>query len=198
MKSKFLVVLTCVAALAVASTAAAALVPGVYDPGKTGCPTAKYSAGVLHLAKNCATATNAAAYGEITGQNGKPFTSGSFTLASAAQCQGGSPRFDVTTTTGEAFLGCNNVNPVINPDGTATYTFDSANLAAAGNQVPMPTGTIKDVAVIIDVQGVADISKISVNGKTQVPKAHKKHHVKHVKHHAKPAHPTVRSASFTG
>ena len=43
---------------------------------------------------------------------GQTFTSASFTLASAAQCQGGSPRFDVVTTTGTFFLGCNNVIPI--------------------------------------------------------------------------------------
>ena len=98
-----------VLALVLAATASAALVPGVYDPGNTGCPTATYSAGVLHLAKNCPTATNAAAGADITGFTGQTFTSASFTLASAAQCQGGSPRFDVVTTAGTFFLGCNNV-----------------------------------------------------------------------------------------
>src|SRR5689334_22464025 len=44
-----------VLALMFAATASAALEPGVFDPGNTGCPTATYSAGVLHLAKNCPT-----------------------------------------------------------------------------------------------------------------------------------------------
>src|SRR6476620_490224 len=91
-------------ALMLAATASAALEPGVFDPGNTGCPTATYSAGVLHLAKNCPTATNAAAGADITGFTGQTFTSASFTLANAAQCQGGSPRFDVVTSAGTFFL----------------------------------------------------------------------------------------------
>src|SRR5690242_9182247 len=97
---KFIVAIATVGALALAGTAAAALVPGVYDPGNTGCPVATYSNGVLHLEKNCPTPTNAAAGADITGLDGQTFTSASFTLASASQCQGGSPRFDVVTTDG--------------------------------------------------------------------------------------------------
>jgi hypothetical protein len=166
---KLVLISTCAIALVLASTAAAALVPGVYDPGNTGCPTATYSAGVLHLAKNCPTATNAAAYGDLTGLAGQTFGSGSFTLANAAQCQGGSPRFNIVTTTGTFFLGCNNVTPTTNGDGTVTYNFDAASIAAAGGQVPFPTGTINSAAVLIDVQGTADVSKITVNGTAEVP-----------------------------
>lgn len=166
---KLMLILATVFALVLASSAAAALVPGVYDPGNTGCPTASYSGGVLHLAKNCATDTNAAAFGDLTGLAGQTFTSASFTLASAAQCQGGSPRFNIVTNVQTYFLGCNNVTPVINADGTATYTFDAATIAAAGGQVPFPTGTISDAAVLIDVQGSADISNIMVNGTLEVP-----------------------------
>jgi hypothetical protein len=166
---RLLVLSTCVIALVLASSAAAALVPTVYDPGSTGCPTATFSGGVLHLAKNCATTTNASAYGDITGLTGQTFTSASFTLASAAQCQGGSPRFNIFTTTGTFFLGCNNVTPTTNSNGTVTYTFDAATIAAAGGQVPFPTGTITDASVIVDVQGSADVSAITVNGATELP-----------------------------
>jgi len=158
-----------VLALMLAATASAALEPGVFDPGNTGCPTATYSAGVLHLAKNCPTATNAAAGADITGFTGQTFTSASFTLANAAQCQGGSPRFDVVTTAGTFFLGCNNVTGVTNANGTVTYTFDAASIAAGGGQVPFPTGTITAVDVLIDVQGSADLSNITFNGVVQVP-----------------------------
>ena len=97
---KVIVIAAAAAALAVSGVAAAALVPGVFDPGNTGCVTSTYSNGVLHLAKNCPTSTNAAAGADITGLNGETFTSASFTLASASQCQGGSPRFDIVTTNG--------------------------------------------------------------------------------------------------
>ncbi len=171
------IIAVAVAALALAASAAAALQPGVFDPGNTGCPVATFKHGVLHLEKNCPTATNAAAGADITGLTGQTFTSASFTLASTSQCQGGSPRFDIVTTTGTFFLGCNNVTPTINADGTATYTFTAATLAAAGNQVPFPTGTITSADVLIDVQGTADLTKITVNGTSEVPQVgHKGHH----------------------
>ncbi len=150
-----------------AAVAVAALSPGVYDPGNTGCPKATYSKGALHLEKNCATAVNAAAGAEITGAAGQAFVSASFTLASASQCQGGSPRFILTTTTGFFPLGCNNVASIPNANGSVRYLFTAATLAAAGQQVPTPTGTIQFVSVLIDVEGKADLTKITLNGKPQ-------------------------------
>lgn len=167
MKKRLVILVSAVAMLALAGTAAAALVPGVYDPGNTGCPTATYSQGVLHLAKPCPTATNAAAGADITGAEGQTFQSASFTLASASQCQGGSPRFVVVTSGGLFPLGCNNVTPTTNADGTVTYTFTAATLAAAGQQVATPTGTIQSVSVLIDVQGSADLTNITFNGVKQ-------------------------------
>jgi hypothetical protein len=160
-------------ALVLTSSAAAALVPGVFDPDHTGCPKATYTNGVLHLAKNCPTATNAAAGADITGFAGATFTSASFTLASPAECNGGSPRFDVyTTTQSPFFLGCNNVTPVMNANGSATYTFNAATIAAGG-QVPFPTGTIQSVDVLVDVDttttGGVDLTDITFNGVAQVP-----------------------------
>ncbi len=165
---KFTIAAIAVLALAITGVASASLVPGVYDPAKTGCPTATYTHGTLHLAKNCATATNASAGADITGVTGA-FTSASFTLASATQCQGGSPRFDIVTTDKLFFLGCNNVAPVLNADGSATYTFTAATIAAGGNQVPVPTGSITSADVLIDVQGTADLRDITLNGVKQVP-----------------------------
>lgn len=158
-----------VTALALAVSASAALVPGVYDPGNTGCVKATFikKTKTLHLEKNCPTITNAAAGADITRVAGQTFQSASFTLASASQCQGGSPRFNVETTTGFFFLGCNNVTPTTNANGTVTYTFTAATLAAAGQQVATPTGTIQSMSVLIDVQGIADLTKITVNGKLQ-------------------------------
>jgi hypothetical protein len=156
-------------ALAFTVSASAALVPGVYDPGNTDCVKATFikKTKTLHLEKNCPTATNASAGAEVTGVSGQTFQSASFTLASATQCQGGSPRFNVETTTGFFFLGCNNVTPTTNPDGTVTYTFTAATLAAAGQQVPTPTGAIESVSVLIDVQGTADLTKVTFNDKLQ-------------------------------
>src|SRR5438128_11792304 len=107
MKNLYLTAVAVVSTLALAAAATAALAPGVYDPGKTGCPKATFAKGVLHLEKNCPTPTEAAAGAEITGVAGQTFQSAEFTLASTSQCQGGSPRFDVVTTTALYFLGCN-------------------------------------------------------------------------------------------
>jgi hypothetical protein len=164
---KLIVMGVVAAALAFTASASARLVPGVFDPGSTGCVEATFSKKTLHLEKNCPTATNAAAGAELTGVSGQTFQSASFTLANATQCQGGSPRFNVVTTTGLFFVGCNNVTPTTNADGTATYTFTAATLAAAGQQVPTPTGTVQFVSVLIDVQGTADLTKIMFNGKLQ-------------------------------
>jgi len=161
-----------VAALALAGTAAAALEPWTFVGTGVTCPVVStYGNGVLHLEKNCSTETVAAAGASITGMEGQTFSSGSFTLASPSQCQGGSPRFNVFTSTGTFFLGCNNVAPTTNANGTATYTFTAATLAAAGQQVPTPTGTISGAQVLIDVQGTADLTNITFNGVTQVPAA---------------------------
>ena len=175
MAKKTIVTLVVVAAMAVtAGTAAAALAPWTFVGAGATCPVVStFSNGVLHLEKNCATTTNASAGASITGLTGQTFSSASFTLASASQCQGGSPRFNVVTTTGTAsttyFLGCNNVTPTTNGNGTVTYTFTPATIAAAGNQVPFPSGAISTVDVLIDVQGSADLSNITVNGTAEVP-----------------------------
>src|SRR5918994_145460 len=163
-----------VAAIAASATlvfvagATAALDPGVYDPGNTGCVKATVMKNkTLHLEKNCPTATDAAAGAEITGFTGQTFQSAEFTLKSSTQCQGGSPRFIVVTNTGLYPLGCNNVTPTQNADGTATYVFTAQTLAAAGQQVPTPTGTISFVSILVDVQGVADLTNIKFNGVAQ-------------------------------
>ena len=156
-------------ALVFAVSASAALVPGVFDPGNTGCVKATFikKTKTLHLEKNCPTSTNAAAGADLTRVSGQTFQSASFTLASTSQCQGGSPRFNVATSTGFFFLGCNNVTPTTNANGTATYTFTAATLAAAGQQVPTPTGTVQSASVLIVVQGTADLTNVTFNGKLQ-------------------------------
>jgi hypothetical protein len=166
---KSLVAVVVVLSLALAGVAGAALTPGVFDPGNTGCPKASFANGVLHLEKNCATTVNASAFATISGLTGQTFTSASFTLANASQCQGGSPRFNVVDSNGKTFfLGCNNVTPTINANGTATYTFTAADLTRINPTLGTP-GTISSVALVLDVQGTADLTNISVNGVTQVP-----------------------------
>ncbi|HUQ23387.1 MAG TPA: hypothetical protein VM049_10290 [Gaiellaceae bacterium] len=167
MKKLFVAAVAALTVLASAAVAAAALDPGVYDPGNTGCVKATYVKKTLHLEKNCPTTTNVAALGEITGLTGQTFQSAEFTLANAAQCKGGSPRFLVITSTGSFPLGCNNVAPIQNANGTATYVFTAATLAAAGQQVSLPTGAISYIVIILDAQGVADLTNIKFNGIAQ-------------------------------
>ena len=83
----------------------------------------------------------------------------------------------------------------MNADGTATYTFTAATLAAAGQQVPTPVGTISSADVLIDVQGVADVKNVTVNGIAQDlkngnngHKGHKHHGHGHGKGHDKGKH----------
>ena len=173
---KLIVAAAAAGALVLAGSAAAALTPWTFVGTGVTCPVVStFQNGVLHLEKNCSTPTNASAGATITGVDGQAYSSASFTLANAAQCQGGSPRFNVVTTNGTTsttfFLGCNNVTPTTNADGTVTYTFTAATIAAAGGQVPVPTGTITGVDVLIDVQGTADLSNITFNGQAEVPTA---------------------------
>src|SRR5581483_1700345 len=74
--------------------------------------------------------------------------------------------------------GCNNVTPTTNTDGSVTYTFTAATIAAGGNQVQVPAGNIVSADVLIDVQGTADVSHITVNGQEQsvATKRECKHH----------------------
>ena len=159
--------LAAVATLTFVAGATAALDPGVHvgtgaDPN---CVKATYAQKTLHLEKNCATTVDAAAGAVITGISGQTFRSGEFTLASASQCGGGSPRFVVVAGGVIYHLGCGNVTPTANPNGTVTYRITPETLAAA--QLPVPTGTITFVSILIDEQGVADVTKIRFNGIAQ-------------------------------
>jgi opacity protein-like surface antigen len=171
---KFLIAAVAAGALAVAATASAALEPGVFDPNNTSCVTATYSHGVLHLTKNCTAAQDAgagnAAGAGITGLAGQTFQTGSFTLASASQCLGGSPRFNVYTTGGVFFLGCNNdLTPTTNADGTVTYTFTATDLQPQKPGTTPGTITSDGMSILIDQNGTADITNIIVNGQREVP-----------------------------
>lgn len=167
MKKLFVAALAALTVLVFAAVAAAALDPGTYslNPADAGCVKATYAKKTLHLEKNCATTVVAAAGAEITGIAGQTFQSAEFTLASASQCGGGSPRFVVVAGGVIYHLGCANVTPTTNGNGTVTYHIDAGTLTAAHQ--PVPTGTISFVSVLIDEQGVADLTKISFNGIAQ-------------------------------
>jgi hypothetical protein len=54
-----------------------------------------------------------------------------------------------------------------NSNGTATYNFTPATLTSSGQAAF--AGTLTSASVLIDVQGSADVSNITLNGVTQVP-----------------------------
>ena len=76
---KLLIAAVLATALAGTVSASAAVVPGVFDPGNTGCVKATFlkKTKTLHLEKNCPTITNAAAGADITGVSGQTFQSAS-------------------------------------------------------------------------------------------------------------------------
>jgi hypothetical protein len=166
---KLIVAAIAACAFAVAGPAGAALVIAPYDP--TGaCTVNTFNNGVLHLEKKAtAECANTAAGADITGFAGQTFATASFTLASPTQCNGGSPRFDIQDASGKVFfLGCNNVTPVTNANGTVTYNFTMADLLRINPTLGAP-GAIQAVDVAVDIPGVADISRIVFNGALQVP-----------------------------
>ena len=140
----------------------------MYDPGKTGCVEATFikKMKTLHLEKNCPTDTNASAGAEVTGVSGRrpvglvhagerdPVPGWLAAVQRRHHNRFLLPRLQQRDADDDA-------------DGTVTYTFTAATLAAAGQQVPTPTGTIESVSVLIDVQGTADLTKVMVNGKLQ-------------------------------
>jgi hypothetical protein len=165
---KFLIAAIAACALSVVGPAGATLRIAPFDPTGT-CTVNTYEHGVLHLEKICTTETYAAAGADILGFEGQTFSSASFTLASTTQCNGGSPRFDILDANGHVyFLGCNNVTPTMNADGSATYSFTAADVLRINSTLPPPT-TIAAADILIDVQGVADITNIFFNGVRQVP-----------------------------
>src|SRR5205085_8539143 len=70
-----------VVALALAGTAASAIVPGTFadTAAHAACVKATAANGTLHLEKTCDTSIVASAFGTINNMNGQTFASGSFT-----------------------------------------------------------------------------------------------------------------------
>jgi len=98
--------------------------PAVFDPDDTGLvsaawvthtglPDAGKSDHALYLAKQTATATNAAALARIDGVNGIVLTEIGWDVKTGGDCGAGSPRFNVVTSDGVThFIGCNSPPPI--------------------------------------------------------------------------------------
>ena len=166
---RFVVAGIAAASLALASTTAAALVPGVFDPGNTGCVTATYAGGVLHLEKNCPTSTNAAAGADITGLEGQTFTSASFTLDEREPVPGRLAALQRRHDHRVVLPRLQQRDPDDQRRRVGDLHLHGGDDRGGGNQVPFPTGTITALDVLIDVEGTADITNITVNGELQVP-----------------------------
>src|SRR5262249_61968844 len=81
-----------VAALAVAGTAAAALIPGTFvGPGAVCSPTSTFSGGGLHVSKPCTTPTNASAGGAVTRVSGREVAAPAVTPANTKEDHRGRP-----------------------------------------------------------------------------------------------------------
>lgn len=174
MNTRALVSLTAAFTLAVAAPGMAAskvkAQPGVYDPDATGIVIAGWQGGVgepdalngnqgLVLQKNGPTETNAAAGAEILGVEGQPVSALGFDYKTDGHCSGGSPRFNVQTSTGFYFVGgCGNATPTPVPGapGWSRVSFDTSQI----------TGAIEYVEVIADEQGQSVLDNIVVNDAT--------------------------------
>ena len=151
--------------------------PFEWDPDNLCDVTAAWQDGEIVLAKNCPTATNAAAGVDlITPLEGGPvsaLTSLSFDYENGGHCGAGAPRFNVVVDGAYYFLGCAAGEQTDLGNGWTRVTFDAADLAAAG--VPA-TGTLDDLMIIFDegidtpaggtigTPGRVVIDNIAVNG----------------------------------
>jgi hypothetical protein len=170
-----------VCSLFVVSVAAQAqsfqLMPFEYDPDNACDITAQWQNGTIVLAKNCTTATNAAAGVDIIspleGQSVSGLTELNFDYQNGGHCGAGAPRFNVIVDGNTYFLGCAGGLQTDLGNGWTHVEFGPAELTAAG--IPA-TGTLEDLLIIFDegtdtqtggtigTAGKVVIDNVSVNG----------------------------------
>ena len=138
-------------ALAIPATAQNAfqVIPFVYNPDNACDVQARWQNGGVFLAKNCTTATNAAAgvdiVSPIEGQDISTLTELNFDYQNSGHCGAGAPRFNVVVAT--YFLGCAGGMLTDLGNGWTHVEFGPAEFTAAG--IPT-TGTIDDISIIFD------------------------------------------------
>lgn len=153
------------------------LQPFEYDPDNACDITAQWQDGAIVLAKNCPTATNAAAGVDIIspleGQDISNLTELNFDVQDGGHCGAGAPRFNVVVDGQTYFLGCTQGTHTDLGNGWTHVEFTSADFIAAG--IPT-TGTLEDLLIIFDegtdtpasdtivTPGTVTIDNISVNG----------------------------------
>jgi len=151
------------------------LQPFVYDPDNACDVTAQWQNGTIVLAKNCTTATNAAAGVDIIspleGQSISGLTELNFDYLNGGHCGAGAPRFNVVVDGKTYFLGCSSGTHTDLGNGWTHVEFGPTDFASAG--IPT-TGTLEDLLIIFDegtdtplttgTPGSVTIDNVSVNG----------------------------------
>jgi hypothetical protein len=133
-----------------------------------GCPTGdsadKHNEGLL-LAKTGPTSTNASAFATLTDVKGATLTELGYDIRKpgvdqndprGSHCGAGAPRFNIETTDGSFFLGCNSPAPVVTNAGDGwqrlrwgVSTSLLAYSASTGQLVPV-TGTVESLSIVFD------------------------------------------------
>lgn len=126
-------------------------IPFVYNPDNACSVTATWQNGAVLLAKNCPTATNAAAgvdiVSPIEGQDISTLTELNYDYQNGGHCGAGAPRFNVVVAGTTYFLGCAGGVQTDLGNGWTHVVFGTTEFAAAG--IPT-TGTIDDISIIFD------------------------------------------------
>ncbi|HWC73661.1 MAG TPA: hypothetical protein VG454_06960 [Gemmatimonadales bacterium] len=161
---------------------------GTYtDPAcPTGDPSDDHNEGLL-LAKTGPTGNFAAAGADLKNVAGITLTELGYDLRKpgllpddprGSHCGAGAPRFDVTTTDGSWFIGCNSP-PAVSTGGGATNAFLRLRwgpvpcvLGYKDNVLSCVTGVVKSIAIVFDEGsdtgpdqfGLAVLDNIDVNG----------------------------------
>jgi hypothetical protein len=153
------------------------LQPFEYDPDNLCDITAQWQNGTIVLAKNCPTATVAAAgidvISPLEGGSISELTELDFSYQNGGHCGSGAPRFNVVVDGATYFLGCAGGTQTDLGTGWTHVVFGPAEFAAAG--IPT-TGTLEDIMIIFDegtdtvpggtigTPGTVTLDDISVNG----------------------------------
>ena len=127
------------------------VIPFVYNPDNACDVQATWQNGGVFLAKNCTTATNAAAgvdiVSPIEGQDISTLTELNFDYQNGGHCGAGAPRFNVVVAGTTYFLGCAGGMQTDLGNGWTHVAFGPTEFTAAG--IPT-TGTIDDIYIIFD------------------------------------------------
>lgn len=185
--------LSFISAMAFAQSETFRFTPSKFDPGATGTVVSQWVKNLglqdpgeadtenwgLLLSKNTATATNAAAFGQVKfaccggNLNIKPLFELGFDIRNGGHCGAGSPRFNIITSDKVThFVGCaSDTAPTPIAPGWQRVRFDPANSLQAFPPV-LATDLVMKIYIVADegvdagpdFSGVSIIDNIDVNG----------------------------------